>query len=201
MNWCVQLKSRVVQYLCLDMLMVFAMYTQTKTPISIKFFGLVSACKQISMSDTSLTLCCIVTAVRDSKCDYPAACNAMETLLLHSKHVSDAESFLAICQILKDEGVVINAGPKLKKMLTFGPPLATSMRIEYSSLECTIEVVESVEEAINHINTYGSSHTDCIVTENGKNLCSAIICLVISFLFKENASCLTTVFVLIINYF
>lgn len=93
----------------------------------------------------------------------------METLLLHSKHVTNAENFMKICQVLKDEGVQINAGPKLKKLLTFGPPLAKSMRIEYSSLECTIEVVDSVEEAINHINTYGSSHTDAIVTENGKN--------------------------------
>lgn len=91
----------------------------------------------------------------------------METLLLHSKHVSDNDTFLKVCKVLKDEGVSINAGPKLKKLLTFGPPLAKSMRIEYSDLECTIEVVDSMEEAVNHINTFGSSHTDSIVTENG----------------------------------
>ena len=91
----------------------------------------------------------------------------METLLIHSKHVTENDTFIKICKVLNDEGVTINAGPKLKKLLTFGPPLAKSMRIEYSALECTIEAVESVDEAVNHINTYGSSHTDSIVTENG----------------------------------
>lgn len=105
--------------------------------------------------------------MRDSKCDYPAACNAMETLLIHKRHVTETDVFSKICSVLKDEGVTINSGPKLRQLLQFGPPLAKSMRIEYSALECTIEAVESVEEAINHINTYGSSHTDSIVTEDG----------------------------------
>lgn len=40
------------------------------------------------------------------------------------------------------------------------------MRTEYSALECTIEVVSDVDDAINHIYKYGSSHTDVIVTEH-----------------------------------
>lgn len=104
--------------------------------------------------------------VRDSKCDYPAACNSMETLLLHSSHM-ESETFNDICSLLKNEGVTIYSGPNLKKLLTFGPPLAKSLKTEYSSLECTIEAVTCLEDAINHINTYGSSHTDSIITENG----------------------------------
>lgn len=60
----------------------------------------------------------------------------------------------------------INSGPKIREILTFGPPAAKSMRTEYGALECTIEVVSDVDDAINHIHKYGSSHTDVIVTED-----------------------------------
>lgn len=60
----------------------------------------------------------------------------------------------------------INSGPKLGKLLTFGPPAAKSMRTEYGALECTIEVVSDVDDAISHIHKYGSSHTEVIVTEH-----------------------------------
>ena len=55
----------------------------------------------------------------------------------------------------------------MTSMLKFGPPLAGSLHREYGGLELTIELVEDVNEAINHINKYGSSHTDTIVTKNG----------------------------------
>lgn len=63
----------------------------------------------------------------------------------------------------------INAGPRLRELLTFSPPAAKSMRTEYGALECTIEVVPSINEAINHIHKHGSAHTDVIVTENESN--------------------------------
>ncbi|CAL4064051.1 unnamed protein product, partial [Meganyctiphanes norvegica] len=107
-----------------------------------------------------------VKIVRDAKVDYPAACNAMETLLIHEDLFHDTTYFTKICHRLQSEGVKINAGTKLAKLLTFGPPPAKSFKVEYSDLECTIEIVEDMEEAIEHIHTYGSSHTDVIVTEN-----------------------------------
>ncbi|KAG8176889.1 hypothetical protein JTE90_008329 [Oedothorax gibbosus] len=106
--------------------------------------------------------------VKDSKCDYPSACNAMETLLLHRSHL-DNNLFVEICNTLKKEGVNIYSGPRLNNVLTFGPAPAKSMKTEYSSLDCAIEIVDSVDAAINHINTYGSSHTDTIITEDEKN--------------------------------
>lgn len=69
---------------------------------------------------------------------------------------------------MRSSQVALNAGPQLSKLLTFGPPKARSLKIEYSRLECAIEVVDDVYQAISHINAYGSSHTDVIVTENCK---------------------------------
>lgn len=105
--------------------------------------------------------------VKDSKCDYPAACNAMETLLIH-RNLIGGKLFNEIIGMLRANNVKVNAGPRMLNHLKFGPPLATSMKKEYGALECTIEVVEDVDDAIDHIHKYGSGHTDAIVTDNGE---------------------------------
>ncbi|XP_026681313.1 delta-1-pyrroline-5-carboxylate synthase-like [Diaphorina citri] len=76
---------------------------------------------------------------------------------------SNCSSIAQKCLFLQ---VKVYAGPNLTKKLTFGPPPAKSMKTEYGSLECAIEVVGDLQEAVDHIHTYGSSHTDVIVTEN-----------------------------------
>ena len=62
--------------------------------------------------------------------------------------------------------VIVHAGPNLVKTLPLAPAPAKSMKKEYSGLECAVEVVRNVEEAIDHIHQFGSSHTDVIVTDN-----------------------------------
>ncbi|KAI4459203.1 glutamate semialdehyde dehydrogenase [Holotrichia oblita] len=109
-----------------------------------------------------------INIIRDAKCDYPAACNAMETLLIHEE-LMDGDFFSDVCNMLKKEGVKIYSGPRLSELLTFGPPPAKTMKHEYGALECCIEVTKDVQSAIDHIHTYGSGHTEVIVTENKIN--------------------------------
>ena len=103
----------------------------------------------------------------ESKCDYPAACNAMETLLVHSSllHTAALQQLVAA---LKERGVLIHPGPRLAASLPVETTATRSLAVEYGSLECCLEEVGSLTEAVQHINTHGSSHTDCIITEDGE---------------------------------
>lgn len=104
--------------------------------------------------------------VRDAKCDYPSACNAMETLLVH-KDLVNTPLFESILNLFKSENVKLYAGPNLQKLVTDLPP-AKKLNHEYSDLELTIEVTDNVESAVEHINKFGSNHTESIITRNGK---------------------------------
>lgn len=108
--------------------------------------------------------------VVDSKCDYPAACNAMETLLVHRDIFHDVVAFDRLTSLLKIKGVALHPGPRLSSLLPIQAGGVSSLRKEYGSLECSIEVVSGIDEAVKLINSYGSSHTDTIVTEDGKIL-------------------------------
>jgi glutamate-5-semialdehyde dehydrogenase len=103
----------------------------------------------------------------DAKTQYPAACNAIETLLIHQ----EIALFLpTIISKLQAHGVEIRLdelgcqiiGEKLSVKHATDSDWAT----EYSDLILAIKIVPDLESAITHINTYGSRHTDCIVTEN-----------------------------------
>lgn len=106
----------------------------------------------------------------DSKTQYPAACNAIETLLVHA---SIALEFIPlIISKLQAHGVEIRLDEIGHQILvdqldlTVTLAIATDWSTEYSDLILAIKIVPDLESAIMHINTYGSRHTDCIVTEN-----------------------------------
>ncbi|XP_050387828.1 delta-1-pyrroline-5-carboxylate synthase [Argentina anserina] len=101
--------------------------------------------------------------VLDAKIDYPAACNAMETLLVH-KDLMHTTPFNDLIVDLQSEGVTLYGGPRASAYLHI--PEAHSFHLEYSSLACTIEFVDDVHAAIDHIHEHGSAHTDCIIAED-----------------------------------
>ncbi|KAJ0262382.1 Delta-1-pyrroline-5-carboxylate synthase B [Hirschfeldia incana] len=103
--------------------------------------------------------------VSDSKLDYPAACNAMETLLVH-KDLEQNAFLNELIFVLQNNGVTLYGGPKASKILNI--PEAPSFNREYCSKACTVEVVDDVYAAIDHIHRHGSAHTDCIVTEDAE---------------------------------
>ncbi len=101
--------------------------------------------------------------VVDSKVDYPAACNAVETVLFHRACV--ASGLAGKCMdALRQKGVEIFGGPKAAREL--GLPAAPAAKHEYGDLALTAEIVESQEEAVDFIHANGSGHTESIVTEN-----------------------------------
>jgi glutamate-5-semialdehyde dehydrogenase len=105
----------------------------------------------------------------DSKTQYPAACNAIETLLIHQ---SIASKFLPlIVKQLQASNVKVRIDEIGNKILAgniqdLKPATTDDWSTEYSDLIISIKIIPDLESAITHINTYGSRHTDCIVTED-----------------------------------
>jgi glutamate-5-semialdehyde dehydrogenase len=102
----------------------------------------------------------------NAKVQRPGVCNAMETMLVH-KDV--AIRFLpGMLKEFKEAGVQIRGCPLTYKISKGSVKKATEKDFgtEYLDLILSVKVVESLDEAIDHINTYGSHHSDSIVTEN-----------------------------------
>jgi len=102
----------------------------------------------------------------DSKTQYPAACNAIETLLVHEKIADKLLPQLAIA--LSEKNVILKGDQKTQSIITVLPATETDWQTEYSDLILSIKIVNNLEEAIAHIHTYGSKHTEGIVTENSE---------------------------------
>jgi len=102
----------------------------------------------------------------DAKTQYPAACNAIETLLVHR---SIAAEFLPqVARALKERNVELRGDEATCQIIKIAAATETDWVTEFSDLILSIKIVDSLEEAIAHINTYGSRHTDAIVTENSQ---------------------------------
>jgi glutamate-5-semialdehyde dehydrogenase len=103
----------------------------------------------------------------DSKCQYCAVCNAMETLLVHSKI---AEKFLPkLNTALQEKGVEVRGCQQTCRIIEAKKATDQDWQTEYLDEILSIKIVGSLDEAVEHINKYGSGHTDGIVTTNKAN--------------------------------
>lgn len=102
----------------------------------------------------------------NAKVQRPGVCNAMEKMLVHR---DAAVRFLpGMIKQFQEAGVEIRGCPLTRKIIKQGvkPAIKQDWYEEYNDLILTVKVVDSLEEAVDHINAYGSHHSDAIITEN-----------------------------------
>lgn len=111
--------------------------------------------------------------VVDSKTNYPAACNAVEQLLICPEVANDSEKLNKLLSSLVDAKVKLHVTPEIKQRI--GSAIDSSFVLdaasdafdkEYLTPDITVAIVGDASAAIDHINEHSSKHTDCIVTEN-----------------------------------
>lgn len=116
-----------------------------------------------------------IQVIIDAKTQYTAACNAVETVLIHREGASFFLPILA--KDLSSAGVKIRGTQEVEDILVGSPETAAAVdhieimadddfRTEYLDLVISLKIVADVDEAIDHINRYGSHHTDAIITRN-----------------------------------
>jgi glutamate-5-semialdehyde dehydrogenase len=109
-----------------------------------------------------------VTAIVDSKTSYPAACNSLETLLVQDTALPTI--FPGVAAALNEKSVTLRCDPASKAALASSSlpnvedATPEDFDTEHLSLTLSVKVVPSIDEAISHINTHGSHHTDAILT-------------------------------------
>jgi glutamate-5-semialdehyde dehydrogenase len=119
--------------------------------------------------DPAADLAKAVPITVDAKTQYPSACNTIETLLVHSAIAPQALPLVA--DALAEKGVELRGDDRTLQLLGGDraiPATEADWSTEYSDLILSIKLVDSLTEAIAHINTYGSRHTEAIVTENAE---------------------------------
>lgn len=105
-----------------------------------------------------------VNVTMDSKTQYIAACNTLETLLVHR---DIAEKVLPVLKEKMDvAGIDLVGCEKTVKVIDIAPAEEEDWKTEYLDYKLSIKMVNDIDEAIDHINKYGSGHTDTIVTSH-----------------------------------
>ena len=114
--------------------------------------------------DAAADLAMACGVVVDSKCQYVSVCNALETLLVHQ---AVAAQFLpTAAEALRRRGVKLLGCPATCAIIAAEPASELDWDTEYLDYILSIKVVDSLDQAIAHINRHGSGHTDVIITED-----------------------------------
>jgi glutamate-5-semialdehyde dehydrogenase len=100
----------------------------------------------------------------DAKCQYPAVCNATETLLVDATAASEFLPMFA--HACAERAVELRGCDRTRAIIDCSPASEADWSTEYNDLILSVRVVDGLDEAIAHINRYGSGHTDAIVTED-----------------------------------
>ena len=104
-----------------------------------------------------------VPIVIDSKTQYAAACNAAETLLVHR---AAADDFLPALAEAAGSSIEFRGDTVSQALMACAPAKDSDFETEYLDTILSVKIVDSLQDAVDHINHYGSHHTDCIITEN-----------------------------------
>jgi glutamate-5-semialdehyde dehydrogenase len=119
-------------------------------------------CHVYIAGDTDMDMAVNVTV--DSKCQYVAVCNAAETLLVDKKI---AGQFLPkVKAALEEKNVELRGCEKTQSIIDIKPAAEEDWSTEYLDYILSIKIVDGLDTAIEHINKYGSSHTDTIITND-----------------------------------
>ncbi|MBI4232023.1 glutamate-5-semialdehyde dehydrogenase [Candidatus Peregrinibacteria bacterium] len=123
--------------------------------------------------DESAGLQMVKDIIFNAKTQRPSVCNSLDTLIIHSARVTD---LVALCRPLVEMHVEIFADDRAYFALDGGYAANLLHKAneenfghEYLSLKMSIKTVDSFDEAIEHVNRYGSKHSEAIVTENMEN--------------------------------
>lgn len=114
--------------------------------------------------DESADIAKAIPIIVDAKTQYVAACNTVESLLVHEK-VAD-KLLSALKDALVDKSVAIRGCNKTREYINCEEANEKDFETEYLDYIISIKILDSLDEAITHINKYGSHHTDSIITED-----------------------------------
>ena len=139
--------------------LIKAVSAGTNIPVLKHYDGI---CHQYIAEDADVDMA--VKLIVNSKCERVEVCNALETLLVDAKAAKRV--LPAVADALKDKGVELCGCPETVKLLQCSVATDDDWDTEYLAPKLSIKIVNSIDEAVEHISIHGSGHTDGIITSS-----------------------------------